>query len=55
MVLLRHGAGKVDPDDLVARLESDYYVTRSGGEVRFHSNFLKDWWLRNAPGVRRKP
>ncbi|KFA90725.1 hypothetical protein [Archangium violaceum] len=55
MVLLRHGLDKVELDDLVARLESDYYVTRSGGEVRFHSNFLKDWWLRNAPGIRRKP
>jgi hypothetical protein len=52
--LLKHDLDKVDLDDLVARLESDYYVTRSGGHIRFHSNFLKDWWLRNAPGVRRK-
>lgn len=53
--LLSHDQGLVDLGELVARLESDYYVTRSGSQVRFHSNFLRDWWLRNAPGVRRKP
>lgn len=51
--LRRHNMGQVNVDHLVARLESDYYVTRRGNEVHFHNNFLRDWWLRNVPGPRR--
>jgi hypothetical protein len=51
--LRRIGLNQSSLDHLVARLESDYYVTRSGNEVRFHNNFLRDWWLRNVPSPQR--
>jgi hypothetical protein len=54
-VLHEGGQGQAPLDELVARLESDYYVTRNGSQIRFQSHFLRDWWLRNAPGPRRKP
>lgn len=42
-------------DELIARLESDYYITRRGSQVCFQNNFLRDWWLRNAYSTRKIP
>jgi uncharacterized protein len=52
-LLQAHGYGSVNIEALIARLESDYYVSRTADRVLFQSNFLKDWWLQNAPGPRR--
>jgi hypothetical protein len=52
-LLQAQGYGNIRIDELIARLEADYYVTRTADRVRFQSNFVRDWWLHNAPGARR--
>ena len=52
--LTQRGQSEIDIDRLVAMLEGDYYVSREADRVSFSSRFLRDWWLRNAPGPRRR-
>jgi hypothetical protein len=42
-----------DFDRLLVLLEGDYYIIREGDTLQFQSKFLRDWWLRNAPGPRK--
>jgi hypothetical protein len=37
-------------EDVLSRLEGDYYVIRERDTLRFHSAFLRDWWRQNLPG-----
>jgi len=45
---MRSGSDRVVIDNVVVRLEADYYVLREGGRVRFADGLLKDWWSRNG-------
>lgn len=40
-------------DEVLVRLDGDYYIDRAGDEVRFSSNLLRDWWRANVPSPRR--
>ncbi|HYV46798.1 MAG TPA: hypothetical protein VFA20_18165 [Myxococcaceae bacterium] len=50
-VLVIASFADVPASDVVARLESDFYVTVQRGAVSFSSRFLRDWWRLNAPAV----
>lgn len=52
--LLKAAACPADPEDVLARLEADYYVRMDGQWVRFSDGVLRDWWARNAPDLRRR-
>ena len=40
-------------DEVLVRLEADYYIERREGLTRFADKIVRDWWRVNAPEVRR--
>jgi hypothetical protein len=55
IALAQRGQISADIDRLISMLEGDFYIDRHGDQIQFSSRFLRDWWLRNAPGLRSKP
>ena len=51
-VVSRFGERKEKIEDVMVRLEGDYYVTKAGYSFRFSDGLLKDWWIRNGSSPR---
>ncbi len=51
-VLTRFGERKGSIEDVMVRLEGDYYVTKEGDFFHFLDGLLKDWWIRNSASRR---
>jgi hypothetical protein len=47
-VVAESGADPSRLNDVMIRLEGDYYVVKEGSRYRFTDGLLTDWWIRNS-------
>jgi uncharacterized protein len=47
-LVAKFGADSTSIDNVMVRLEGDYYVVKEGARYRFSDGLIKDWWIRNS-------